>query len=197
MCECQSMITPISPHRDLTRRVPVHRSSQGYKIVFADALQDEKHRRRVAAIGNEVRALGRHRIGLSRRQPHFFLWILQENSNRSRDDIERVVHVSVIMPRHLLRGADLKLGDAKSRPHRVIGTALNLVQPARIGHSLRLPTHHSIFLMSASRMTFAQRAVSDLIWAWNSSGELMVTAKPMAARRSFACGRARILAISR
>jgi len=51
--------------------------------------------------------------------------------------------------------------------------------------------------MLASRMTFAHLAVSDLICAWKSSGELTVTAKPMAARRSLTSGRARIFSISR
>src|SRR5262249_6236444 len=73
---------------------------------------------------------------LSRRQPYFFFWILEEDANGSRHDVERVVDVVMIVPGHLLRGADLKLGDAKSRTHRMIGATLDLVERARIRHSL-------------------------------------------------------------
>src|SRR5262245_36728301 len=114
----------------------VRRSGQGNKIVFADALQDEKHSRRVSGVGNEVRALRRHRIGPSRRQPYFFFWILEKDANSSRHDVERVVDVVMIVPGHLLGGADLKFGDAKPRTHRVIGVTLHLVERARISHSL-------------------------------------------------------------
>src|SRR5262245_46718327 len=112
------------------------RSGQGDKIVFADALQDEKHSRRVTGVGNKVRALRGHRIGLSRGEPYFFFWILEEDPNGSRHDVKRVVDVVMIVPGHLLRGADLKLGDAKPRTHRVVGATLHLVEPARIRHCL-------------------------------------------------------------
>src|SRR5260370_5058007 len=62
--------------------------------------------------------------------------MLEKDSNSSRHDVERVVDVVVVMAGHLLRRADLKLGDAKSWTHRVIGATLYLVERARIRHSL-------------------------------------------------------------
>src|SRR6266478_9418259 len=62
--------------------------------------------------------------------------MVEEDSNSSRHHVERVVDVVVVMPGHLLRRADLKLGDAKSWTHRVIGATLYLVERARIRHSL-------------------------------------------------------------
>ena len=58
------------------------RSGQGDKIVFADALQDEKHSRRVTGVGNEMRALREHGVSLSWHQSYFFFWILEENPPR-------------------------------------------------------------------------------------------------------------------
>jgi hypothetical protein len=86
-----------------------------HEIVLADSLQDQKHRRRVATIGDEMRALGRHRISLSACQTHVLLRCLQEDPERALDHVERVVNVIVVMPRHLLARADLQLGDADAR----------------------------------------------------------------------------------
>ena len=102
-------------------------SCQRYEIVFADALQHEEHGGRVAGVGHEMRPLRRHRIGLSRRQPHFFLGMLEEDANGPAHDIEGVMHVVVVMPGHLLLRADLELGNTKPRARRVIGAALHLV----------------------------------------------------------------------
>src|SRR5262245_33015466 len=103
------------------------RIGQGDKIVVADALQDQKHRGRIAGVGDEVRALRRNGISLSRRQSHLFLRTLKKDSNGPRHDIERVVDVGVIVPGHLLRRADLQFGDAKPWTRRVIGSPLRLV----------------------------------------------------------------------
>ena len=52
--------------------------------------------------------------GLAPRQTHVFLRLLEKDSDCSLQDIERVVDIVVIMPRHLLRRAYLELGDAKA-----------------------------------------------------------------------------------
>src|SRR5262249_60680684 len=61
------------------------------KIVVADALQDQKHRGRIAGIGDEVRALRRDGISLPGRQSHLFLRTLKKDANGSGHDIERRV----------------------------------------------------------------------------------------------------------
>src|SRR5262249_5564692 len=56
---------------------------------------------------------------------------------------------------------------------------------------------HCICLMPASRITLAQRAISRLICAENSSGVLPTAVYPIVARRSFTSGSMTIPAISR
>jgi hypothetical protein len=102
-------------------------SSERHEIVLADSLQHEKYRGRVACIGDEVRALWGDGKSLAPRQTHLFLRLLEKDSDCSLQDIERVVGIVVIMPRHLLRRAYLQLGDAKARPRGVIGSTLDLV----------------------------------------------------------------------
>ena len=99
----------------------------GTKSYLADSLQHEKYRGRVARIGDEVRTLWGDGKRLPPRQPHLFLRLLEKDSDCSLQDIERVVGIVVIMPRHLLRRAYLELGDAKARPRGVIGSTLDLV----------------------------------------------------------------------
>src|SRR5262244_2436645 len=111
------------------------RSSQGNEIIFADALQDEKDRRGIPCIGDEVRPLGWDRKGLARRQSHLFFGVLEKDTDRSGHHIKSVVDVVVIVPRYFLRGSDLQLGDAKARAGGEIGAVLHLVQLARIFHS--------------------------------------------------------------
>ena len=99
---------------------------KGNEIVFADALQNEKHSGGVTRIGNKVRPRGRDRKGLAWRQSHVFLGVLQKDADRSGHHIESVVDVVVIVPRHLLRGTDLQLHDAKTRTHGVMSAATPL-----------------------------------------------------------------------
>src|SRR5262249_45304096 len=96
------------------------RSGQGDKIVFTDALQDEKDRGCIACISNEVRPLRPDCKRLARKQSYLVFGVLQKDTDRSGHDIKSVVDVVVIVPRHLLRGADLQLRDAKTRAHSVI-----------------------------------------------------------------------------
>src|SRR5712691_8215624 len=113
------------------------------EIVFADALQDQKYRGRVARVGDEVRSPRRNGIGLPRRQPHVLLRLLKKDSDRARYDIKRVVDVAVVMPRHFLRRADLQLGNAKARTRGVNGPALDLIEPTRILYALH-GGHHGL-----------------------------------------------------
>jgi hypothetical protein len=96
--------------------------------------------------------------------------------------------VVVIMPRHLLRGADLQLGYAKTRARSVIGAAFDLVEPARILHSFhvvssmaacilrpqlgpeRSPTNHS-GLAPDNLTTLAHFSVSAAMSLSKSAGE--------------------------
>src|SRR5579863_489665 len=106
---------------------PASCSSERHEIVLADSLQHEKYRGRVARIGDEVWALWGDREGLAPRQTHLFLRLLEKEADCSFQDIESVVDIVVIMPRHLLGRAYLELGDAKARPRSVIGSTLDLV----------------------------------------------------------------------
>ena len=111
-------------------------SGQGNEIVFSDALQDEKARRGIARIGNEVRPLRWDRKGLAWLQSHLFFRVLQKDTDRSGDYIKGVVDIIVIVPRHPLRGTYLQLRDAKTRAHGVISAALDVVELARILYPL-------------------------------------------------------------
>jgi hypothetical protein len=102
-------------------------SSERHEIVLADSLKHEKYRGRFACIGDEVGALRGDGKSLAPRQTHLFLRLLEKDSDYSLQDVERVVDIVVIMPRHLLRRAYLELGDAKARTRGVIGSTLDLV----------------------------------------------------------------------
>src|SRR5260221_12831785 len=82
--------------------------------------------------------------------------MLEKDSNSSRHHVERVVDVVVVMPGHLLRRADLKLGDGKSSRHRVIGAKLYLVERARIRHSL----HRDSSALSVSHVVTVYEVLS-------------------------------------
>src|SRR6516164_5199144 len=115
---------------------------EGNEIVFANTLQDEKGRRRVACIGDEVRAPRRDREGLAWAQSDIFLGLLEINMDHPLEHIERVADIAMRMPGHLLRGTDLQLSDAKAGTRSVIGAAFHLVESACILHGLR----HGSFL---------------------------------------------------
>src|SRR5215472_6354186 len=108
------------------------------KIVFADALQDQKHGRGVARIGDEVWPPGWHSVGLAWHQSDLFLGVLQKDADRSSQYIERIMDVVVTVPRHLLGGTNLQLGDAKTRARGMNSAALDLVEGTGILHSLHV-----------------------------------------------------------
>src|SRR5438105_15042002 len=103
-------------------------------VVLADALQDEKGRGRSSRIRDEMRPAGAHRIALARLQAHFFLRIAEEEPDLALEHVEGVLHVRVVVPRHLLRGRDLQLADPEPRALVVPGPALDFIEGARILH---------------------------------------------------------------
>src|SRR5262249_43098958 len=111
------------------------------EIVLADALQHEEHSGRLAGIGDEVGTPGRYGIGLPALETHLLLGRLQKYPDCPVHDIERVMHVVVVMPGNLLGRADLQLGNAKAGTLRMIGATLHLIERARILHCLHLFLH--------------------------------------------------------
>src|SRR5262245_24383115 len=85
-----------------------------------------------------MRPLGRDGIGLAGHQTYFLRWIAEKNSDRSAQDVERILDVCVIMPRNLLSWADLQFGYAKPRADSVTGAPLDLVQVSCIVHCLHV-----------------------------------------------------------
>src|SRR5262249_56852228 len=77
-----------------------------------------------------------------RRQAHFFLRIAQEESYAALEHVERVLDVVVIVPGHLLARPDLQLGDPEARALGVPGPPLDLVEMARVLHSLAFDRFH-------------------------------------------------------
>src|SRR5439155_20291140 len=74
----------------------------------------------------------------------FFLGVAQEEALPALEDVEGVLHVVVIVPRHLLTGTDLELRDPEARALGVTRAPLDLVQMTRVldrlhGHVLPLP----------------------------------------------------------
>src|SRR5215469_14275592 len=176
---------------------------KGNEIVFADALQNEKHSGGVTRIGNKVRPRGRDRKGLAWRQSHVFLGVLQKDADRSNQHIECVMDVGVIVPRHLLGGTDLQLGYAKARARGVNSTALDFVEGARILQlHVRPPWPASSFYVSSSCLersyhsglapesltTLAHFSLSSTISLPKSVGEPARTVPPKSARRTFILG---------
>src|SRR6267378_1337917 len=106
--------------------------TKGYEIVLADTLQHEKGRRLLAAIGDEVRAARGCRECLSWGKAHLLLGLLQEDAQLAFEHVEGVGDLVVVVPGHLLRRRQLQLGDAESRPRRVLGAPLDLVEVARV-----------------------------------------------------------------
>src|SRR6266480_3709551 len=103
-----------------------------HKVVFTDALQHEKGRRAVAAIGDEVRAAGLDRVRVAGAEPDLLLGIAQEEPQVSLQHVERVLDIVVIVPGHLLGLRELDLGNKKAGPRRVLGPALDFIEMAAV-----------------------------------------------------------------
>ena len=101
-------------------------------IVFAHALQHEEGHRALPPIGDEVRATRADRIGLSGAEPHLLLRFTQAESEVSREDVERILDMAVVMPGHLLRRCELEFGDAEARPLGMLRPALDGVEMAGV-----------------------------------------------------------------
>src|SRR6185436_1616270 len=108
------------------------RSDQRHVVVLADALEHEKGRRALAAIGDEVRAAGAHRVRLAGRQAHLFLRVAKEEAQPSFQHVEGVLDIRVRVPGHLLGGGDLKLRDPEARPLGVARAPFDLVEMTRV-----------------------------------------------------------------
>src|SRR5881628_3272639 len=68
-------------------------SGQRDVVVLADALQDEEDRRGLPRVDDEVWALGRNRVRLTRIQDDFLLGIAQEKTHAPLQDVKRVLRV--------------------------------------------------------------------------------------------------------
>src|SRR5438128_5693127 len=106
--------------------------TNGDEVVLADALEDEEGHRLPATVGDEMRAARSRGEGLPGGKAHLLLGLLQENAQVALQHVERVGDVVVVVPRHLLRRRELELGDAESRPRRVLGAPLYFVEMARV-----------------------------------------------------------------
>ena len=101
-------------------------------IVLADALKHEERRRALPTVTNEVRSSRSDRINLAGAEQHFLLGFAQEESDLSYEDVECILDVAVIMPRHLLRRRDLELADAEAGPFGMISASLDFIEMARV-----------------------------------------------------------------
>src|ERR1041384_6603805 len=109
------------------------------EVVLAEALEHEEGGRAFPGVGDEVRPARRHRVGFARLQRHVLLRILHEDADRSLQHVERVLHVVVVMPGHLLGLRELQLVDAETGALGVECPALDLVEMAGV-----LQRFHSI-----------------------------------------------------
>src|SRR6266481_2457609 len=107
-------------------------SRQRDEVVFADSLQDEERRRRVAAVDHEVRALRPDRERLAGPEAHLLLGVAQEDADLPLEHVEGVLDVVVAVPGHLLLGRDLQLVDAEAGALRVECAPLDFVEMARV-----------------------------------------------------------------
>src|SRR5262245_49872051 len=108
------------------------RTSERYIVVFAKALEHEEVDRGIAAVGDEVRATGFRGEGLAGREADLFLGVLQEDPQVALQHIERIADFVVVVPRHFLRGRELQLLDAETRPLGKARTMLDFVKVARV-----------------------------------------------------------------
>src|SRR5438093_4749070 len=103
-------------------------------VVLAETLEHQEHRRGVAAVRDEMRPACPDRVGLAGAEAYFRLWVAEEQAQAAFQDVERVLDVVVVVPGHLLAGADLELLDPEPRPLGVPCAALDFVEVARVLH---------------------------------------------------------------
>src|SRR2546422_5495427 len=77
--------------------------SKRNEVVLADACEREEGRRSSAAVGNEVWSARSHRIGIAGTKQNLLLGFAQEEPDLAINDIERVLNVAMVMPRHALQ----------------------------------------------------------------------------------------------
>src|SRR5258708_28627403 len=87
-----------------------------------------------------MRAPRRGDEGLARAQADFLLGLLQENAQLALQDVERVGDVVVVVPADLLLRRELQLGDAESRPRRVLSPAFDLARTALVPDRFHAPS---------------------------------------------------------
>ena len=101
-------------------------------IVLADALQNEEGRRALSAIGDEVRPARPNRIGVTGAEMHLLLGLAQEELEASLNDVERILNMGMVMPRHLLGRRDLEFGNAEAGPLGMMSPALDYIELAGV-----------------------------------------------------------------
>src|SRR6266581_1320472 len=106
-------------------------------------------------------------VGLTRCQAHLLFRLTRENTYRSIDDVECVLHFGVVMPWYRLHRAHLQLGDAKAWPSGVVQATFNIIVPTCRLYRLHVGLHfcgggHShCGLMLAIRITLPHFPVSS------------------------------------
>src|SRR6201995_485244 len=114
---------------------------QRNEVVFADALQHQEGQRRLSAVGDQMRPARPDDMDLTGLQLHFLLRLLQEQPHLAFRHIERIRHVGVGMPPHLLLRRQLQLRNAKAGAGGGLGAALDVLEV--IGVLDRLPLLHA------------------------------------------------------
>ena len=102
-------------------------SREGYEVVFTHSLQGQKGGRTLTRIGDQMRPKWRNGIRFTGAEFDHFLWITEQNSDPAFKDIERVLSVVVIMPRHKLGRRNPQFIDSKPRPIGMSGLELDLI----------------------------------------------------------------------
>src|SRR5438105_8092881 len=126
--------------------------TNGDEVVLADSLQHEKGYGLLAAIGHKMRAARGGGERLAGSEAHLLLGFLQEDAQLAREHVERVGDVVVVMPGHLLHRRELQLGDAESRPRRVLGAPLYFVERACV-----LDRFHACLLLEEGKSNPGRR----------------------------------------
>src|SRR6185295_4772653 len=98
---------------------------QRYVVVFAYTLKQEKGRRAVPIVDDEVWTTRADGISFSRRKCHLLLRLAQEQLHASLDHIERILNVGVKVPGNLLRSGDLEFANAETWSFGVTSAALD------------------------------------------------------------------------